>query len=60
MGISTTLKKRNKSNRYELMNLVLGDGNPIFDNKVYKIVINDFLADGGDDFRSLTEYFIKI
>jgi len=54
------IKRLKETNELNLIELILADGSPIIDGQVYKCATNNFLVDGGDDFRDLCKYFINV
>lgn len=59
-GLSQTLQKVPGSTTLNLVDLVLANGSPIIDSQIYKGVSNDFLANGGDDFKNVLGLLMNV
>ena len=53
-GLSQVFEKVPGATTLNLVDLVLSNGSPIIDNQIYRGATNDFLANGGDDFKTVT------
>lgn len=55
-GLKYTYTDQDDDNQpYKVVNMYKSDGTPIEDDQTYKVVINDFLAGGGDSFTAFTK-----
>lgn len=59
-GLSQTFQKVSGVTTLNLVDLVLSNGSPIIDSQIYRGATNDFLAKGGDDFKTITSLLTNI
>lgn len=59
-GLSQVFKEDSEGNQLNLIELVLADGSPVIGNHMYRVATNSFLAEGGDDFKDLSQYLLNV